>query len=230
MNAMKLNGIDITIEKTGRRKTVSIFIERDGSVRVLAPLSATDEKIEQAVKSKEYQIYTKLARWNERNQGKVHREFVNGQSFLYLGRNYRLSIEDEQDVPLKISGGFLRLDRNYLNQADKVFKDFYREKALQKIKERLNLIEEKFHHKPSVVKVSELQNRWASWSPNNALNFHWKCIMAPVAVIDYIITHELVHLRYPNHSIEFWNELDKKMPNYRDHEDWLKKNGVKMSL
>ena len=54
--------------------------------------------------------------------------------------------------------------------------------------------------------------------------------MAPVAVLDYIIVHELVHLIHPNHSGEFWNELDKVMPGYREHEDWLKKNGVKMSL
>lgn len=67
-------------------------------------------------------------------------------------------------------------------------------------------------------------------TPKNGLNFHWKCAMAPVPVLDYIITHEMVHLKYPNHSSEFWNELDKKMPGYRDHENWLKLNGVKMSL
>ena len=54
--------------------------------------------------------------------------------------------------------------------------------------------------------------------------------MAPIAVIDYIITHEMVHLTYPNHSAEFWNELDKKMPDFRKHENWLKQNGVKMAL
>lgn len=227
---MKLDGIDISIEKTERRKTVSIFIERDGSVRVLAPVTATDEKIETAVKAKEYQIFTKIAKWKELNQGKVNREFVNGQSFLYLGKYYRLSIEENQDVPLKVSGGFFRLDKKYLNKVDKVFKEFYRDKATQKIKERLKLIEEKFQHRPTAIKVLELQNRWASWTPKNGLNFHWKCIMAPVAVLDYIITHEMVHLKYPNHSTEFWNELDKKMPNYREYENWLKRNGVKMSL
>lgn len=227
---MKLDGIDISIEKTERRKTVSIFIERDGSVRVLAPVTATDEKIETAVKAKEYQIFTKIAKWKELNQGKVNREFVNGQSFLYLGKNYRLSIEENQDVPLKVSGGFFRLDKKYLSKVGNVFKDFYRDKAEQKIKERLKLIEEKFQHKPTAIKVLELQNRWASWTPKNGLNFHWKCIMAPVAVLDYIITHEVVHLKHPNHSADFWNELDKKMPNYREYENWLKRNGVKMSL
>jgi len=227
---MKLDGIDIAIEKTGRRKTVSIFIERDGSVRVLAPVTATDEIIENAVRAKEYQIFTKLAKWKELNQGKVSRTFVNGQSFLYFGRNYRLSIVENQDVPLKMTGGYFHLDKKYLNKAMTVFKDFYREKAAQKIKERLKIIEEKFQAKPSAIKVLELQNRWASWTPKNRLSFHWKCAMAPVPVLDYIITHEMVHLKYPSHSTAFWNELDKKMPNYREYENWLKQNGVKMAL
>jgi predicted metal-dependent hydrolase len=227
---MKLEDIDISIEKTERRKTVSIFIERNGTVKVLAPASASDEKIQEAVKTKEYQIFTKLARWKELNQGKIKREYVNGQSFLYLGRNYRLSIVEDQDMPLKISGGYFLLDKGSLKKASKVFKEFYRVKAEQKIKERLKLIAEKFQQKPTTVKVSELQNRWASWTPKNALNFHWKCVMAPVAVLDYIITHEMVHLKFPNHSADFWNELDKKMPNFRVHEQWLKVNGVKMDL
>ena len=51
--------------------------------------------------------------------------------------------------------------------------------------------------------------------------------MAPVPVLDYIITHEMVHLKYPNHSAEFWNELDKKMPKYREHEEWLKRMALR---
>lgn len=227
---MKLEGIDIKIEKTDRRKTVSIFIERDGSVRALAPASASDDKIEEAVRSKQYQIFTKLAKWRELNQGKVNRKFVNGQSFLYFGRNYRLSIVDYQDVPLKLYKGYLTFDRRKLDRAQKVFKEFYKEKAENKIAERLKRIEEKFQQKPTSIKVLELHNRWASWTPKQGLNFHWKCAMAPVPVLDYIIIHEMVHLKYPNHSPEFWNELDKKMSNYREYENWLKQNGVKMSI
>ena len=227
---MKLEGIDIKIEKTSRRKTLSIFIERDGSVRVLAPTSSTDEIIEKAIRAKQYQIFTNLAKWQELNQGKVNRQFVNGQSFLYFGRNYRLSIVDTQEVPLKLSKGYLTFDKHKLSKADKIFKQFYKEKAEKKITERLKLIEQKFQEKPTSIKVMELQNRWASWTPKHGLNFHWKCAMAPVPVIDYIITHEMVHLKYPNHSPEFWNELDKKMPDYKEYKNWLTQNGVKMTI
>jgi len=227
---MKLAGIDIKIEKTERRKTISIFIERDGSVRVLAPTSQKDEIIQEAIKTKEYQIFKKLAKWKELNQGRVNRKFVNGQSFLYFGRNYRFEIVDEQEVSLKLSQGYLMFDKRKLDNADQIFKQFYKENGKKKIIERLKLIEEKFEQKPTSIKVMELQNRWASWTPKHGLNFHWKCAMAPIPVIDYIITHEMVHLKYPNHSPEFWNELDKKMPDYKKYENWLKQNGVNLSL
>ncbi|MBL7113037.1 MAG: M48 family metallopeptidase [Bacteroidales bacterium] len=227
---MKLEGVAITIVRTARRKTVSIFIERDGTVKALAPVSASEEKIEETIRSKQFQIFTKLAKWKELNQGKVIREFVNGQSFLYLGRNYRLSIQDHQKVALRISGNSLILDKRKLPQAAKVFKHFYKEKTREKIEERLKVIQEKFRVKPNSLKVMELKNRWASCNRQNGLNFHWKCVMAPVSALDYIITHEMVHLTYPNHSPEFWNELDKKMPDFRKHEEWLKRNGVKMGL
>lgn len=227
---MILEGINIKVEKTNRRKTMSIYIERDGSVRVLAPSSISDTKIENAVKAKQYQIFSKLAKWQELNQGKIKRRYVNGQSYLLFGRNYQLSIVEEQEQPLKFSKGYLMLDKNFLDNADKVFIQFYKEKAEKKISERLKRIEHKFNKQPTSIKVLDLQNRWASWTPKNGLNFHWKCAMAPVPVIDYIITHEMVHLKYPNHSAEFWNELDKKMPNYKEYENWLNLNGVKMTL
>ncbi len=227
---MNLDGIEITIQRTERRKTVSIFIERDGSVNVLAPQSVADEKIEEAVTARQYQIFSKLAKWKELNSGKVNREFVNGQSFLYFGRNYRLAIVAEAETPLQFKANQFLLHKDALPQADRLFREFYRARAKEKIAERLRLIQPKFAEQPTSFRVLELQNRWASCTPSRSLNFHWKCAMAPVGVIDYIITHELVHLKYTNHSREFWNELDKKMPTYRAHVDWLKRNGVKLDL
>lgn len=227
---MTIEGVDISIERTARRKTVSIFIERNGTVRVLAPQSAADEKIEEAVRSKQYLIFTNLAKWKELNKGKVQREFVNGQSFLYFGRNYRLALVEEGKEPLEFKGNRFLLKKEYAASAEKHFREFYRKKAKEKITERLQHILPKFNKQPTSVKVMDLQYRWASCTPQHGLNFHWKCAMAPVRVIDYIITHELVHLSYPNHSAKFWDEVDKKMPDYRECEAWLKLNGVKMDL
>jgi hypothetical protein len=87
--------------------------------------SFSDEKIEAAVISKQYQICSNLAKWKELNSGKVNREFVNGLSFLYFGRNYRLSIVETGDVPLAFKGNQFLLNRDFLKTADTYFRKFY---------------------------------------------------------------------------------------------------------
>jgi predicted metal-dependent hydrolase len=227
---MKFNGYNIKISRSPRRKTLSIFIERDGTITAIAPDSLDEDKILEVLKSKEYLIHTKLAKWKELNSGKVTREFVNGQSFLYLGRSYRLKINEDQKEALLLKNGYFNLRKDKLPKAEQVFEAFYKEKGLKKISERVKLLQTGFDKKPNQIRVMDLQNRWASWTPKGNLNFHWKCMMAPVSVLDYIIVHELVHLKFPNHSSEFWNEVDKLMANYREYHNWLKRYGVKMDL
>jgi len=76
----------------------------------------------------------------------------------------------------------------------------------------------------------ELQNRWGSCNEKKNINFHWKSIMTPLTIIDYIIAHELTHLIHPNHSEAFWFELDKVMPDYHQRKSWLKVHGAGMDL
>ncbi len=75
---------------------------------------------------------------------------------------------------------------------------------------------------PRSVKVLDLKHRWASWTPGGNLNFHWKCMMAPPTILDYIVVHELAHLHLPNHTTAFWNEVDKVMPDYQERKEWLR--------
>ena len=83
---------------------------------------------------------------------------------------------------------------------------------------------------PKAVRIIELKNRWASCSAKGNLNFHWKCMMAPPTVLDYIVAHELTHMIHPNHTEVFWNEMDKVMPDYRERKEWLRVNGAGMGL
>jgi predicted metal-dependent hydrolase len=80
------------------------------------------------------------------------------------------------------------------------------------------------------VAVRELKNRWATCSPNGNLAFHWKCMMAPASVIDYIVVHELCHLHHLDHTEAFWNEVDKLIPDYANRKEWLRKNGAAMDV
>jgi predicted metal-dependent hydrolase len=72
--------------------------------------------------------------------------------------------------------------------------------------------------------------RWASCSKTHGLSFHWKCMMAPPRIIDYVVVHELCHIHHRNHSALFWNEVDKVMPDYDERKNWLRNNGANLDL
>ncbi|WP_247832741.1 M48 family metallopeptidase [Bradyrhizobium sp. 200] len=80
------------------------------------------------------------------------------------------------------------------------------------------------------VVVKELGYHWASCGVGGALNFHWKTLMAPQTVIDYIVVHELCHLRHRDHSGAFWNEVDNVLPRYRERKEWLRRNGAALDI
>lgn len=222
--------ITFNIRKS-KRKTLSIYIERDGTVTVIAPERLTDEEIEEVIKKKEYQLYKLLAEWEATNTARVEREFVNGQSFLYLGRNYRLEIvKDHQAKPLILKNGYFLLRKKDESNANQLFIDFYKEKCYPKIAERVERYKKRLDVTPKQIRIMELKNRWASCSEKGNLNFHWKCIMAPLDVLSYIVVHELVHLTNQNHTKSFWNEIDKVVPDYQKHIEWLRKNGAAMDI
>lgn len=223
--------IEYTLKRSSR-KTASIYIERDGKVSVFVPKKLTQIQIDTLLESKRKWIYTNLAEWADLNASRVSREFVNGEGFLYLGRSYRLKLVAEQSEPLLLKDGYfcLRTDKGSAPKADSVFRDFYRSKAQGKIAERVAYYQPKLDVEARAVKVMDLKNRWASCSPDGTQNFHWKCMMAPMRVLDYIVVHELTHLLYPNHTEAFWNEVDKVMPDYAERKEWLRVNGAGMDL
>ena len=210
---------------------MSIYIERDGSISVLAPQKLSDGEVSAIVRSKEYQIYKGLAKWKELNSARLIREPVNGQSFLYLGRNYRLAFVQKPQQPIMLRNGLFLVDRNERGKLAELFADFYRQKGMEKIKERIGIYEVKMGLIPKQIRVLELKNRWASCSPHSGnMNFHWKTMMAPLRVLDYIIVHEMAHLRHAKHSQAFWNEVDKVIPEYQERILWLRANGARMTL
>ena len=102
---MNLNGLDIEIKRSNRTKTLSINIERDGSVNVIVPSDLEESKIMEIIKSKEYEIHKQITKNKELNNERIDRKFVPGQSFLYLGKSYNLHIDEKQDEPLKLRNG-----------------------------------------------------------------------------------------------------------------------------
>jgi len=218
-----------------RRATADIVVERDGRVVVRVPQSIPHQRIEDLVHAKRYWIYKTLAEWRDLNATKVLRGYRNGEGFLYLGRSYRLSLVGRQDEPLQLKEGrfWLRrdlVDRGEVARAKAAFRDYFIARGLERIPERVRYYAPKVGVRPHRIAVRELSHRWASCSPKGNLAFHWKCMMAPPTIIDYIVVHELCHFHHLNHTEVFWNEVDKVMPSYRERREWLKKNGASMDV
>lgn len=217
------------------RRTTDIVIERDGLITVRPPTCMTPEQVDETVFSKRMWIYRNLADWRYLNTTRVVREWVNGESFLYLGSSYRLSLVDEQDELLKLKDGRFCLLRAVVEKDGKTgalaaFEKFYRDKGLMRLVNRVAHFAGKVGVVPGKVHMKDIGYRWASCLKGGDLHFHWKCMMAPLTVIDYVVVHELCHLRHRDHSAAFWNEVDKVLPDWRARRDWLRVRGAGLDI
>jgi hypothetical protein len=217
------------------RTTADIIIERDGSVIVRAPEWAEEQQIARIVESKQRWIYKELAEWRDLNATRVLREYKNGEGFLYLGRSHRLLLVGDQETALQLKNGRFSLRRDLVDHgeiaaAKAAFRDFYVAKALVRLPLRVKYYAPKVGVSPPNVEVKELGLRWASCSSSGKLSFHWKCMMAPLTIVDYIVVHELCHLHHRDHTDAFWNEVDKVMPDFGERKEWLRKNGAGLDI
>jgi hypothetical protein len=227
---------DITYEVIrSRRATADIVIERDGSIVVRAPETVPDERIEDMVEAKRLWIFKNLAEWRDLNATRVLREYKNGEGFLYLGRSYRLQLAADQPEALLLKNGRFSLRRDLVDAgsieaAQTAFRNYYIARGQERIRQRVIYFAPKVGVDPREINVRELGNRWASCSPNGNLAFHWKCMMAPQTIIDYIIVHELCHFHHLDHTDAFWNEVDKVIPSYSERKEWLRVNGAGLDI
>ncbi len=218
-----------------RRSTADIIVERDGRVVVRAPKTLADKRIASIVHSRRLWIYKTLAEWRDANATRIQREYRNGESFLYMGRSYRLLLIVDQDEPVLLKGGRFCLRRDLIEGGDislakAAFRQYFTARALERIRQRVNYFAPKVGVTARRLAVRELGNRWGSCSPKGNLAFHWKCMMAPATVIDYLVVHELCHLHHLDHTEAFWNEVDKIIPSYLEQKEWLRRNGAAMDI
>lgn len=163
------------------------------------------------------------------------REYRNGEGFLYLGRSYRLLLVADQGEALQLRNGRFCLrreivDRRSVAGARDAFREFHVQRGRERLQRRVAYYAPKVGVRPRSVDVRDLGFRWASCSRARHLAFHWKCMMAPPTIIDYIVVHELCHFHQLDHTEAFWNEVDKVMPEYRDRKDWLRKHGAALDV
>lgn len=219
----------VTIQRTSRRKTMCIVVERDGSISVKVPTDIPDEKVKAILDQKEYDVFKKYTLWQEANNEHIVRQYVSGQSFMYLGRNYSLSIVDGQKRHLIFRNGTFFLSSQATTPREDFIR-FYKRQAKIKILERVEYLRSRLAVTPQKIQIKEMPTRWGSCTPSRNVYFNWRCIMFPVFVIDYIIVHEFTHLMFADHSRDFWQKISEVLPDYNYTKDWLTVNGVRADI
>ncbi len=212
-----------------KRKSIALIVEPDGRLVVRVPMRISDADIQTLVKQKERWIREKQKQVKDQSIKSKPKVYMDGEEFLYLGKSYQLKIVADLNPALVLSRKFY-LSRWALPKAEIVFTEWYREQARAVISERVKLYAARQGFRYRKIRITSARTRWGSCSSMGNLNFTWRLVMAPPDVIDYVVVHELAHLRVNNHSKEFWNQVERIMPGYKQRLKWLKDNGRKLTL
>ena len=209
------------------RRTLAVHVRPDLCVSVVAPEGTTLEEIEARLR--------KRARWILKRQRQYEtylphlppRQYVSGETHRYLGRQYRLKVEGGAAEGVTLGRSYLTIgvhDNSDTDRVRELLHAWYRERAEEVFAQRLEACHPKVAHLsipfPRLT-VRVMRTRWGSASPQGRVTLNVKLIQVPVAYIDYVIYHELCHLREPHHGPAYYRLLDRIQPDWRERREGL---------
>ncbi|HVO64875.1 MAG TPA: SprT family zinc-dependent metalloprotease [Syntrophales bacterium] len=217
----------LLVRSKKRKKTISLQVKTDGTILVYAPYRTPTGEIDKFFNEKKKWLKKKIEEREIKLKDIKPREYITGELFLYLGVQYPLRIADEMDESrsLTFSSGQFVLAGNKAHQGSALFIDWYKKRSQEYIEKKVMCYSQALGLNPRGIRISNALCRWGSCSSDNNLSFSWRLIMAPCPVIDYVIVHELTHMKEKNHSIRFWGLVAKALPDYKRQRLWLKENG-----
>jgi predicted metal-dependent hydrolase len=226
--------IGYAIRRSARRRTVSITVDPREEVVLLAPIGIPVDRLDRVVHRKARWIVGKLRRGSNLPTPLPPREFVSGETFRYLGRQYRLRVASEASGRPSVSlrGGWLRVGvprgtegPERAAAVQQALVGWYRLHAAERLPERVAVWSLKLGIPMPMVLIREQTKRWASCDRKRVMRFNWRIIQAAMTLVDYVVVHELVHLSHREHTWEFWSTLGKAMPDYEHRRASLKHLG-----
>lgn len=223
---LTVDDLQFAVKRSMRRRTLQITVERDGSLRLAAPPEVDESVLRDFVVEKREWIYTKLAEKARLQRQVPVKQFIDGEGFLYLGRGYRLQSVDVQAVALKLVNGRFRLRRDHVERGREAFVDWYTIHATGWLWAKAREFRSRMEVNPAGAKVQDLGYRWGSCGKGDWLYFHWKTVLLPAHIAEYIVVHELAHLHQPHHTPEFWRSIERVLPDFERRKIWLAENGI----
>lgn len=222
-----------------KRKTIGIRIDNNGEVNVSAPLRLSKKQIEEAVRGKVDWIFNKVNKVKAMSLDVVPREFVNGEKLLCLGKEYTLKVVyrdltrpevcmQDDTISVYISARITEESRKQTVKETLI--KWYRKYFSSIVNDRIEKYSLMLNATPCKVVIKDQKTRWGSCSVKGNVNLNWRLVMAPVDIIDYVVVHELCHLKIMNHSKDFWLLVESVLPCYKEKRKWLKTYGYRLVI
>jgi predicted metal-dependent hydrolase len=212
------------------RVTLGIKVHPTGEVKVIAPLDAQMEDIKYKVHKKAAWILKHQKGFFKYNPRTPERKYINGETHLYLGRQYLLNIQvakkGEPTNFVKISRGkmIVAIAKNNITEIEQIINAYYEQRAkiiFQDLLEQAKPLHNAFNKQDLKLVIKPLSKRWGSCTQSGKITLNADLIKAPKACIEYIIIHELCHLVHFNHNKQFYALLEKLYPNWQKWKEKL---------
>lgn len=221
--------ISYSVRYSVRAKNISIRVSPDSGLEVVVSGSIRAYNIESALKGRESWITAKLDHFDRLREKKK-----SSRQAMFMGREYSLvPVIRHGAIPaVKMLDGkiLVTIPGDSPETLAGVLEEWYRTQAKTIFEERVRAINKEAGHRVNRIFIRGQKTRWGSCSQLGNLSFNWRLVMAPAEVIDYIVIHELSHLKEMNHSAGFWRLVGNLCPDYKKHRKWLRENGCALSL
>jgi predicted metal-dependent hydrolase len=219
---VRFGDLEIHVRVSDRRRTIGLTVERDATVTAVIPPATDETKLAKVITAKRPWLYAKLRERAAFGEPRPPREYVTGEGFLYLGRSYRLLLVEEAPRPVRLNRGRLELRRDSVNDAAHHLSRWYRQLGEAWLRRRIASWSGRMGVEITTFRVLPLGYRWGSCTQDGKVNIHWATMQLPPDLVDYVLVHELAHLRHPDHSHAFWRLVERSMPDYSNRRDRLR--------
>jgi predicted metal-dependent hydrolase len=212
--------------RRARRRTIGFVIDHRG-LRVSAPRWVTLGEIERALVEKGDWILRKLAEWREHDsrRERLSPRWENGAPLRLLGRLLTMRIDPATDG-VRLAGDELRVGLPagaHPERMRDLVQSWLQQQAKERFAERIPVFAERLGHAPTRWSLSSARTRWGSCSADGSIRLNWRLVHFPPAIVDYVIAHELAHLREMNHGPRFWATVGTLFPEFEQARDWLRR-------
>jgi predicted metal-dependent hydrolase len=218
--------VEYDVQRSSEATEPRIDVDIHG-VTVVIPESEEIRPVELLTENAAW-VIEKKRRYDEYREEIPERNFEEGAVFPYLGEDYEVVVERRPSS--SVVNGYFRLAEYHVENTSlkRALETLYRRKARERFEKRADYFAEKMELEYEQIEVRNQRTKWGSCSSTGTLGLNWRLMMAPSEIVDYIVIHELAHLREPNHTKPFWLIVGEYDPNYVDHSEWLEEHSVQL--